>query len=70
MKSRTIRNSDVARCPIRSLLPSHYNADGSCSCCGDLGAGQVTGSGPCIRKSHEDGQHRDASGYTWGGGDQ
>lgn len=26
------RNVDIARCPKRSLLPSHYRPDGSCLC--------------------------------------
>lgn len=30
--TKVIRSSDVARCPISSLLPSHYREDGSCRC--------------------------------------
>lgn len=32
MKRTGVRSSDIARCPIKSLLPSHYNDDGSCKC--------------------------------------
>lgn len=32
MTGFTVRNSDIARCPVRSLLPSHYRPDGSCEC--------------------------------------
>jgi len=30
----TITLADVRRCPVRSLLPSHYHDDGSCRCGG------------------------------------
>lgn len=29
---RVIRYSDIERCPKHSLLPQHYNDDGSCRC--------------------------------------
>lgn len=31
---RVIRSSDIARCPKRSLSPSHYRDDGTCLCGG------------------------------------
>ncbi|MGZ0147179.1 hypothetical protein ACXJJ3_08915 [Kribbella sp. WER1] len=32
MKQKTVRSGDIARCPIKSLLPDHYNEDGTCEC--------------------------------------
>lgn len=32
MRVFTIKHSDIARCPIRSLHPDHYNTDGTCHC--------------------------------------
>ena len=29
---RTIKQSDVMKCPHLMLVPEHYNADGSCRC--------------------------------------
>lgn len=34
MRAFTITTRDIDRCPIRSLLPSHYLDDGSCRCVG------------------------------------
>lgn len=28
----TVKRSDIQRCPKHSLLPAHYNDDGSCRC--------------------------------------
>lgn len=28
----TVSSTDIDRCPIRSLVPAHYNDDGSCRC--------------------------------------
>ena len=32
VNAKVIRYSDIATCPKRSLLPSHYDEDGSCRC--------------------------------------
>lgn len=32
VKIRILSLREIARCPIQSLLPSHYNDDGSCKC--------------------------------------
>lgn len=32
MRVNIIRHSDIVRCPIGSLAPSHYRDDGSCLC--------------------------------------
>jgi hypothetical protein len=31
-RARTIMMSDVAACPITSLLPQHYRLDATCAC--------------------------------------
>jgi len=67
VKTRILRSEDIRRCPRRSLAPDHYNDDGSCKCCGDMGAGRVTGASPCVLDPHETGQHRDHQGFAWGG---
>lgn len=62
MKSRTARSEAIARCPRRSLLPSHYNDDGTCRCCGAVSEGWS-----CIRdKGHDQQPHRDRNGREWG----
>lgn len=38
----TIKRSDVSRCPKGSLLPQHYNDDGSCRCDSDDFTPEVT----------------------------
>lgn len=30
MEAKVITHSDVARCPVRSLSPSHFRSDGTC----------------------------------------
>lgn len=32
MKFRTIKQSDIARCPFVILMPSHWRDDGTCKC--------------------------------------
>ncbi len=32
MRARTVRGQTILSCPILSLSPQHYNADGSCKC--------------------------------------
>lgn len=34
---RILRISDIDHCPVKSLLPSHYNDDGTCQCPEPLG---------------------------------
>lgn len=37
MRVLLVRQSQVAACPIRSLLPNHYRDDGTCRCFDTLG---------------------------------
>jgi hypothetical protein len=68
-RTKTVRNSDIARCPRRSLLPSHYNEDGSCQCCG-VRCPYLVSDLRCVLDAHEGGKHRGADGRTWEGGEK
>jgi hypothetical protein len=32
MQIRTIKQSDITRCPFAILMPNHYRDDGTCKC--------------------------------------
>jgi len=55
----TIRKSDIDRCPITSLSPSHYNVDGTCKDDGAHDAKPIDYDKLCDDCGRDDGSHDD-----------
>jgi hypothetical protein len=48
MEIRIVKHSDIKRCPITSLSPAHYNADGTCHCA-EVAAAKAAFTEACAR---------------------